>query len=53
MYLSFTDYFVQFLVCIFTPAMDARRSRVVNVEAVPLFAILNALGNPSVDYFRS
>ena len=30
----------------------AERSRVVTVEAFPLFEILNALGNPTVDYFR-
>ena len=30
----------------------AERSRVVTVEAFPLFEILAALGNPTVDYFR-
>ena len=52
MYQSFTDYYL--LSSLYSNScQDARRSRVVNVEAVPLFAILNALGNPSVDYFRS
>lgn len=34
-----------------SPFKDAERSRVVTVEAFPLYAILSALGNPTVDYF--
>jgi len=34
-----------------SPFKNAERSKVVTVEAFPLFAILKALGNPTVDYF--